>query len=114
MFYPPHLHKDPAVFESPDEYRWNRFLPDPDTGRSPTFRAASGEIINDPCRVFGGGAHYCPGRKFAANVAKGFVANMIYKYDMKIIGSTEFDTNRKQLGVLHPKDSVEIELSKRN
>lgn len=114
VFYLRTLHYDPDIFESPDEYRWNRFLPDPVTGQAPTFQTASGESINDPFRSFGGGSHYCPGRKYAMNFSKSLVANMVYKYDMKILGSTEFDMERDQLGVLHPKDAVEIELSERN
>ena len=113
MFHVPVLHKDPTIFESPDEYRWNRFLPDPDTGRAPTFQASSGEVIVDPFRGFGGGSHYCPGRKLAMYIGKSLVAHMIYTYDMNVIGSTGYDMELDSVGTLRPQDSVELELNTR-
>ena len=64
-------------------------------------------------RPFGGGAHYCPGRKFATNGAKAFLAHLVYHYDIEIDGVAERDMGRDGLGVLHPKKPVQIALKKR-
>jgi len=114
VLYPPLLHQDPHVFEKPKEYRWNRFMKDQLTGKAPQFKNASGEVIRDPFRGFGGGAHYCPGRKMAGNIAKAFAASLVYQYDMELVGSpTEFDFARDAFGVLKPKSHVEIRFSPR-
>lgn len=80
---------------------------------SPTFLTANGDKkIADPFRAFGGGAHYCPGRKFATSIAKSFTANLVYRYDMNLLGSTraEYDFARDAFGVLHPKNDVDIQI----
>ena len=87
------------------------------------FRSSRGEVVRNPLCVFGGGAHYCPGRKLATNVAKAFVANLVYNYDIEILGenddeehpkAVEHDLARDAFGVLHPKAAVNVRFTKRN
>lgn len=115
--YPPLLHQDPSVFENPKDYVWDRFLVDSTTGKSPTFTNSQGEVIHDPFRTFGGGAHHCPGRKLASNIAKCFAANLVYSYDMEVIGGgeypIEFDMSRDGFGVLRPKTNVTMRFTPR-
>jgi len=103
LLYPPLLHQDPCVFEAPKEYRWNRFI------LGTQFKNSSGQVLQDPFRGFGGGAHYCPGRKLATNMAKAFAATLVYQYNMELVGSpTEYDLARDAFGVLYPKSHVDI------
>ena len=108
MLFMPILHEDPAIYPNPKEYQWDRFM---HPGHS--YTTANGEQIVDPFRPFGGGAHFCPGRKFAVNAAKSFLANLLWKYNVKITGTTEPDMARDGIGVLHPKDPVELLLQDR-
>lgn len=96
------LHHDPALFANPTEYQWDRFLKLPPSGNGrPDFRP------------FGGGAHYCPGRKFATNGAKAFVAHLVQQYDLVIHGTATPDMGREGLGVLHSKTPVQVTLQPR-
>eukprot|EP00536_Pseudo-nitzschia_multiseries_P014951 jgi/Psemu1/40725/gm1.40725_g len=146
VLYPPLLHHDPTVFPEPRKYQWDRFLLTNKTKQPETetktetgattrneLRSSRGYAIRDPFCGFGGGAHYCPGRKFASNMAKAFVANLVYNYDMELVSedqqqqhchhhqqqqqhwpqALEYDVARDAFGLLHPKSGVRVRFSDR-
>ena len=102
VMFTPILHHDPALYPNPSEYHWDRFL------KQPTSGSARPEM-----RPFGGGPHYCPGRKFATNGAKAMVAHMVHKYDLVLHGTATPDMSRDGLGILHSKTPVQVTLKPR-
>lgn len=100
IMFTPIVHHDPEKYPNPMDYQWDRFL------------NANGKEL--PMRPFGGGPHYCPGRKFADNAAKAFVAHMVHNYDIEMEGEAEKAMGpRDGLGVLHSKAPVHITLRQR-
>ena len=110
-------HHDPDVFESPDKFKWDRFVPDPNTGKYPVFRTKGGNVIDEPVRLFGGGAHKCPGRFFIEYEMKSFLATVFSKYDIRLADGevipkpVEVETG---VGVVAPAGDMIIELKKKN
>ena len=101
------LHQDPELFPNPTVYQWDRFLA-PSVGEG---TAKTNQIEN--IKPFGGGAHYCPGRKFAMTAAKAMVAQLLYGYDASIVGTAQPDWARDGMGILHSKTRVQIVLQPR-
>ncbi|KAF6744036.1 cytochrome P450 [Ephemerocybe angulata] len=91
-------HYDSTIYEEPELFDPNRFLPErlqeKHDGRNP----ASAENDNDPSSqvkhqmvsldtnyiLFGVGRHACPGRFFAVNELKGMAAYILLNYDLKL------------------------------
>ena len=119
VIYPSMLHYDDSVFESPQSFQWNRFLPDPSTGEKPKFYK-NGRLIAQPVKPFGGGSSMCPGRKFAFNEIKVFTALLLSNFDLSLVTSNgisppfpEIDSSRVGLGITIPVGDIPIEIRKR-
>lgn len=72
------LHSDPAVFDNPEKFKFDRFVD------NKVFTFQSGKRVNLPMG-FGGGTHLCPGRKFANYEARMLAAMMMLRFDMKLL-----------------------------
>jgi len=74
-------HQDEDVFTNATVFKWDRFSPMED-GTLPKF-FKNGREIKKPVNPFGGGKSYCPGRKFAVDGMKVFIAWMLLEYDLR-------------------------------
>jgi len=75
------MHRDPALFEDPMTFKFDRFAKDA-KGRLPIF-TKSGKRIHRPVDAFGGGLTMCPGRRFAVTEIKSLIATMILEYELR-------------------------------
>lgn len=108
------LHHDPHLYPNPETFIWNRFVSGKDNSKSIPAKLPDGETVTEPFRPFGGGSHYCPGRKFALNSAKALVAHLVHNFDLSISGEAIPDPGRDGLGTLLSKNPVQIQLIPRN
>lgn len=109
-------HHDPDVFDDPEQFQWDRFVPDPKTGKPPVFTTKDGEPIDEPVVLFGGGTHKCPGRFFIEYEMKSFLANVFSKYDVRLAEGASIPASVKVetgVGIVAPQDDVMIKLKKR-
>ncbi|KAF7187091.1 Cytochrome P450 monooxygenase [Pseudocercospora fuligena] len=83
------IHRDPANYETPDEYDAFRF------SRS----KESVVITSESALHFGYGRHACPGRFFAAQEMKLMLAYIVMNYDVKIVGSGPRKRDLKALAI---------------
>ena len=94
--YPALAHNDSRIFENANEFRVDRFL-------TPT----------KDFYPFGMGESLCPGRFWAVNEIKMFIALVLQKMDLEVVGDCvlpEFDWSRVGLGVYPPvSDNVKVE-----
>jgi cholesterol 7alpha-monooxygenase len=114
MGYMPILHYDSNLFPNPEEFVWDRFLPDPVTGERKTFKL-NGQVI-EPIRVFGGGKHLCPGRKFSMYENQAYVAHLFRNFDMRLCeGETRppIDKTTQGVNINKPGREVYIEMRAR-
>mmetsp|Transcript_57866 Transcript_57866/g.62523 ORF Transcript_57866/g.62523 Transcript_57866/m.62523 type:complete len:575 (-) Transcript_57866:91-1815(-) len=141
-------HYDPDIFDHPETYQYDRFAPTIVTTSTTTTKKDSddnddshkdetvvvqklvppvftknGKRVLEPVRAFGGGSHLCPGRKFIAFEIQAFVALLITKFDMKLVGSMEgggilddnnnrpeIDYSMQGVGISHPNKDVVVEI----
>ena len=101
IMYTPILHHNSQTYPKPLKFQWDRFL----NNNNEDYASM---------RPFGGGPHCCPGRKFAENAAKAFVAHVICKYDVEMDGEAEPDLARDGLGILHSDERVQVILRDRD
>ncbi|XP_040287857.1 cytochrome P450 7B1 [Bufo bufo] len=103
--YPPALHKDPEVFEDPEEYKYDRFVED---GKEKTAFFKKGKKLKAFLMPFGSGSTMCPGRFFAVNEIKQFLAVLLTYVDMELISHKPVrqDNSRSGLGILLPDSDV--------
>lgn len=76
------LHRDPEIFQDPDEFKYNRFAKDSKTGKKPVF-SKNGKRIHRPVDAFGGGLTMCPGRRFAVAEIKAIIAYFVTNYEFR-------------------------------
>eukprot|EP00540_Astrosyne_radiata_P017356 CAMPEP_0116847940 /NCGR_PEP_ID=MMETSP0418-20121206/14709_1 /TAXON_ID=1158023 /ORGANISM="Astrosyne radiata, Strain 13vi08-1A" /LENGTH=358 /DNA_ID=CAMNT_0004479433 /DNA_START=45 /DNA_END=1121 /DNA_ORIENTATION=+ len=107
------VHYDADIFEDPETFRWDRFLPDPVTGEPPVFSyPKSGKRLGD-LLSFGRGLHNCPGRRFVAYEMKFFVAMMMQRFEMKLAENNPKPGANKTMegiGMRHPAKDVVMEV----
>jgi cytochrome P450 len=107
-------HTDPDIFENPDMFVWNRFLPDPTTGEAPVFTTKDGlPLKGEPVIAFGGGAHRCPGRRFIENEVKSLLAYMFTKFELRLAEGESVPGKHlptQGLGVSFPDREMYIEI----
>jgi len=92
-------------------YRYDRFLMSDGESRR-TFEY-NGRPLPHALMPFGGGISMCPGRHFAMDEIKAFVAAVLLQVDVAIegdIGMLSFDQSRAGLGILPPSGDVKVEL----
>ncbi|KAM4687309.1 cytochrome P450 7B1 [Discoglossus pictus] len=111
--YPPTLHKDPEVYEDPEEYKYDRFV---ENGHEKTTFYKNGKKLKYFLMPFGSGVSQCPGRFFAMNEIKQFLAVLVMYVDMELIDTKPIghDKSRSGLGILPPSTDVLFRFKPRN
>lgn len=71
------LHEDADLHPQPHRFQPRRFM-DKELG-------GGGENAAKYTRPFGGGTSYCPGRVFAEKQIVGFLAALVWRYEMRIV-----------------------------
>jgi cytochrome P450 len=71
------LHADAELHPRPEEFQARRFM-DRELG-------GGGENAAKYTRPFGGGTSYCPGRVFAEKQIIGFLAALVWRYEMRVV-----------------------------
>lgn len=105
--YPQLIHLDPEIYPDPTEFKYDRYLEDGEKRKSNFFK--NGRRLKHFLVPFGSGASECPGRFFAVNEIKEFIALVLWFYDLKLddISSTLVpDSTRAGLGILPPSRDV--------
>ncbi|XP_072267222.1 cytochrome P450 7B1 isoform X2 [Pyxicephalus adspersus] len=105
--YPPALHKDPEVFEDPETYKFDRFVED---GKEKTTFFKKDRRLKTFLMPFGSGSSKCPGRFFAVNEIKQFLAVLLVHMDMEIAENKflSLDNSRVGLGILLPDSDIKF------
>ncbi|KAM7220355.1 Cytochrome P450 [Rhypophila decipiens] len=82
------IQNDPEYFENPAEFDGFRFARprQDDDGQSERMYTVNTSLKNS---TFGHGRHACPGRFFAVNEIKLLMAELLSKYDVKLIPGTK-------------------------
>jgi cholesterol 7alpha-monooxygenase len=112
MGYMPILHYDTELFPNPEQFVWDRFLPDPVTGKPKTF-VLHGQMV-EPVRVFGGGKHLCPGRKFITYENQAYIAHLFRNFDIRLCeGETRPSIDKTTQGVNVNKPDREVYMEMR-
>jgi cytochrome P450 len=76
------VHMNPSLHPEPNVFRPQRFLA--------TELGGDGENHTKSLKPFGGGNSYCPGRVFAEKQVMGFLAEMCWRYDIKLSNKETF------------------------
>nr|XP_046263244.1 cytochrome P450 7B1 [Scatophagus argus] len=106
VLYPQSLHMDPAIYEEPQTFRFDRYIQD---GREKTDFYKDGQKLKYYRMPFGSGSTMCPGRYFAINEIKQFLCVLLIYFDIQLEeGQTRVtvDTGRAGLGILLPATNV--------
>ncbi|XP_077348912.1 cytochrome P450 7B1 isoform X1 [Lithobates pipiens] len=105
--YPPTLHKDPEIFEDPEEYKFDRFVED---GKEKTTFYKKDKKLKTFLMPFGSGNSKCPGRFFALNEIKQFLAVLLVYLDTEIAEDkfVGLDNSRVGLGILLPNSDIDF------
>ncbi|MFO0695877.1 MAG: cytochrome P450 [Polyangiales bacterium] len=110
--YPRAMQMDPEIFDSPEEFRFDRFLT---KDGSPARFEKRGQKLAFPLLPFGAGPSMCPGRHFARNEMKLVVATLLAGYELELLDRQvpAFDLNRIGFGTTPPARDVRVRLRKR-
>lgn len=102
------LHFDTSVYgPNPQEFDHERFLRDKGLEKSPSYRP------------FGGGTTYCSGRFIARREVLTFVAVVLWRYDIEVLGRTSsppgtdfprMDERKPCLGIIGPMPGDDVVL----
>ena len=109
-FYPPLHHHDKTVFgDDCMEFSHTRFV-----------GAAGVKLARDNLLIFGGGVSMCPGRYFAFNEVKAFVATMVSCCNIELAEGQErppttpiIDPSRVGLGIFSPLQDLDVRITAR-
>lgn len=103
--FPAVIHKDPEVFESPEEFRFDRFLED---GKKKTTFFKGGKKLKIYLIPFGLGTSKCPGRYFAMAEMKLLLIMLLTYFDLELIDRKPVSLNRSRMfiGIQHPDSDV--------
>jgi hypothetical protein len=112
--FPPLVHFDDRFYPNPEEFKYDRFLDVPQS-----YTVEGEEFPSSACFLpFGGGATYCPGRKFARNEIKAVVAHLLVSVDMCFSdplapNTASMDMGRAGLGIFIPKpNDIKLKLAR--
>ncbi|KAM4704851.1 cytochrome P450 7B1 isoform 2-T2 [Rhinophrynus dorsalis] len=110
--YPPTLHKDPEVYEDPEEYKYDRYV---ENGNEKNIFYKKGKRLKHYLMPFGSGNSKCPGRFFATNEIKQFLAVLLMYVDMEMVENKEVrqDNSRSGLGILLPSSDIKFRFKPR-
>ncbi|XP_078543368.1 cytochrome P450 7B1 [Lissotriton helveticus] len=105
--FPPTLHTDPEVYSDPEVYKFDRFV---ENGAKKISFYKRGKKLKYYLMPFGSGVSKCPGRFFAVNEIKQFLALMVASFDMEFIENKKvgLDNSRSGLGVLLPDSDIQF------
>jgi cytochrome P450 len=109
MLFTPSAHYDPDIYESPNEFRFDRFLAD--EGGAKQWHK-DGQRVHFFLMPFGGGKSMCPGRFFAINEFKITVATLLAWFDIELLSNDVpgFDLSRTGFGTYAPDRDVPFRL----
>lgn len=101
-------HRDPGVFEDPLEYKYDRFYAE--GGRKQFYK--DGKRVPLPLMPFGAGASMCPGRFFAVNEIKLFMATVLTHWEFELGSDPEppFEFGRAGLGIYPPAHDISVRI----
>lgn len=97
-------HRDPGVFDDPLTYQYDRFYSA--EGRKQFYK--DGQRVPLPLMPFGAGSSMCPGRFFALNEIKLFLAIALSFWDIDLADDPEpsYEFGRAGLGIYPPAHDV--------
>ncbi|KAI7742848.1 hypothetical protein M8C21_027861 [Ambrosia artemisiifolia] len=90
--------RDPSVWEEPEEFRPDRFLNSPIDYKGFHF-----ELL-----PFGAGRRGCPGIQFAMVVNELVLANLVYKFDLALVGEESMDMSETNGITVHKKCPIVV------
>ncbi|KAJ0765862.1 putative cytochrome P450 [Helianthus annuus] len=96
--------RDPSVWEAPEEFRPERFLNKPIDYKGFHF-----EFL-----PFGAGRRGCPGIQFAMTVNELVLANLVYKFDLSLMGEDELDMSETFGITVHKKSPILVSTTPRS
>mmetsp|Transcript_18437 Transcript_18437/g.23724 ORF Transcript_18437/g.23724 Transcript_18437/m.23724 type:complete len:522 (+) Transcript_18437:168-1733(+) len=108
-------HYDADIFPNPESFQYNRFVPDPVTGKPPIF-TKNGKTLLEPLKIFGGGEHACVGRRFIGYEARHFLATLFAKFDIQVASGESLpipDQALQGIGVGQPDREMYVEMRPR-
>jgi len=111
--FPYITHRDPDVFEQPEQYRFDRFYSE--RGAKQFFKA--GERLGYALMPFGGGETMCPGRFLALSEIKMLVVMLLADYEVERLPQQTrpaFDMTRSGLGILPPAGPLRVRVRPRS
>ena len=92
---------------NPERFDIQKFVDDPKLAMAKTYKP------------FGGGATYCPGRFLAQHTALSFMATILTRFDIQVVGGLqsqkfpEMDDKKPTLGIISPVPGDDVEISVR-
>lgn len=101
-------HRDPDVFEDPLQYKYDRFYAE--GGHKQFYK--NGQRVALPLMPFGAGSSMCPGRFFAINEIKLFLAGVLTHWDIELGSDPQppFELGRAGLGIYPPAHDVSVRI----
>jgi cytochrome P450 len=90
--------------EEPEKFDIDKFLENPKLASAKTYRP------------FGGGTTYCPGRHLAQQTALSYLATLVTRYDIQIVGGIggqafpEMDDKVPTLGIISPVPGQDVQI----
>jgi cytochrome P450 len=104
-------HRDPEVFEAPEEFRYDRFLAD----GGPRQFSKRGQRLPIALMPYGGGVSMCPGRFLANNEIMQFTGLALTRLEIELLepGLPPLDKSRAGLGVLSPTRDIRCRIRRR-
>jgi cytochrome P450 len=104
-------HRDPDIFEQPLEYRADRFYST--SGRKQFYK--NGQRVPLPLMPFGAGVSMCPGRFFAMNEIKLFVAMALSQWELQADSGPipDFEFSRAGIGIYPPAHDVQVRIRRK-
>lgn len=116
MLFPYFQHHDPELFPNPEAFQHDRFVDPPLSYRKAGYSVPFSAAV----MPFGGGATYCPGRKFARNEIKTIAAYLLANFNVSLadpseLGATDYtadiDYGRVGTGTFPPVRGVTVKIS---
>jgi oxysterol 7-alpha-hydroxylase len=105
------MHYDPNVFEDPDTFDVERWIPmddEPETVRRQKRQNAS-------LRPFGGGSSLCSGRIMAEQEVLLMAATLLTRFDLQfVLGTPSFRHNPRSLGMMSPMEDLRVRFKARS
>ncbi|KAM0044425.1 putative psoralen synthase [Helianthus debilis subsp. tardiflorus] len=98
------ISRDPSVWDAPEEFRPERFLNKPIDYKGFHF-----EFL-----PFGAGRRGCPSIQFAMTVNELVLANLVYKFDVSLMGEEELDMSETFGITVHKKSPILVSTTPRS